>query len=282
MADDREILAPLSHFERFSFRLARLLNRRFKWLFTFYQQRILGIVFPLCVGRSVRPYGLEHAQAIPPGAPILLVSNHRSFFDFYVLSTVLYKIAGMGRNLYFPVRSSFFYDHPLGLVINQLVGGWSMYPPIFRDRKKLTFNRHSIEETAALLKQPGSLVGIHPEGTRNKGPDPYALLPAQPGVGRVAMLARATVLPVFILGQGNSFVGTVKRNWLGGQDIFVVFGPPIDLAELYAEGDRPAVHKKIADRMREVIRGLGQKERELRAAAGLPSLAPDGPKELAG
>ncbi|HUB08034.1 MAG TPA: lysophospholipid acyltransferase family protein [Myxococcales bacterium] len=273
-ANDREILAPLSRFERFSYRLARFLNRWFKWLFTFYQQQILGIVFPLCVGRSVRPHGLEHARALPERAPILLVSNHRSFFDFYVLSTVLYKIAGVGRNIYFPVRSNFFYDHPLGLVINHFVGGWSMYPPIFRDRKKLIFNRHSIEETAALLRQPNSLVGIHPEGTRNKGPDPYKLLPAQPGVGRVAMLARATVLPVFILGQGNSFLETVKRNWMGGQDIIIVFGPPIDLSDLYAEGDRPAVHKKIADRMLDVIRKLGDRERELRAAAGLPSLAP--------
>ncbi|MHB8417215.1 MAG: lysophospholipid acyltransferase family protein [Myxococcales bacterium] len=273
-SSDGQLLAPLSRFERFSYRLARFVNRFFKWFFTFYQQQILGLIFPLCIGRVVRPHGLEHAQALPKRSPILLVSNHRSFFDFYVLSTVLYKIAGVGRNIYFPVRSAFFYDSPLGLLINNFIGGWSMYPPIFRERQKLAFNRRSIEETAELLRQPNSLVGIHPEGTRNKGPDPYTFLPAQPGVGRVAMLARATVLPVFILGQGNSFLETVRNNWTkGGQPIFVVFGPPIDLADLYAEGDRPAVHKKIADRMLDVIRGLGEQERGLRAAAGYPALA---------
>jgi hypothetical protein len=42
------------------------------------------------------------------------------------------------------------------------------------------------------------------------------------------------------------------------------------------------VHKRIADRMREVIAGLGEKEKELRAAAGLPSLGPVKPKAAAG
>jgi 1-acyl-sn-glycerol-3-phosphate acyltransferase len=279
MASDREILAPLGRFERFSYRLARFCNRNLKWLYTFYQQQILGIVFPLCVGRVVRPVGLEHAQAIPNGKPILLVSNHRSFFDFYTLSTVLYKNAGVGRYIYFPVRANFFYDSLLGLVINNFVGGWSMYPPLFRERKKLGFNRYSTEETARLLQEPKTLVGIHPEGTRNKGDDPYKLLPAQPGVGRVAMLSKPSVLPVFILGMGNSFPQTVKNNWTHGRPIYIVFGPPIDLEDLYAEGDRPAVHKRIADRILEVIRGLGEKERELRAAAGLPSLAPVQPAQ---
>ena len=228
----------------------------------------------------MRPHGLEQLHALPAGAPILLVSNHRSFFDFFTLNMVLHRRARIARQTYFPVRANFFYQGPLGLAINAFVSGWSMYPPVFRDRKKLTFNRYAMEETAELLRQPGSLVGIHPEGTRNKGPDPYALLPAQPGVGRVAYLARPTVLPVFILGMGNSFLGTVWNNWSSGQPIQVVFGAPLDLAELYAEGDRPAVHKRIADRMREAIAELGQRERELREAAGLPSLAAPAAQEL--
>ncbi|MHB1843663.1 MAG: lysophospholipid acyltransferase family protein [Deltaproteobacteria bacterium] len=267
--------ALLSRFERFAYGLARFLNRRCKGLLTFYQHTVLGFVFELCIGRVVRPFGLEHARALPKDAPILLVSNHRSFFDFYTLSTVLYRRAGVSRHIYFPVRANFFYDRIAGLFINALIGGWSMYPPVFRDRKKLAFNRHSMEETAELLRQPGSLVGIHPEGTRNKGPDPYALLPAQPGAGKVALLARPTVLPVFILGMGNSLAKTIWNNWTGGQPILAVFGAPLDLSELYAQGDRPSVHKRIADRMRERLEELGREERRRRAEAGLPSLGPE-------
>mgnify|MGYP001480307136 CR=1 FL=1 len=42
---------------------------------------------------------------------------------------------------------------------------------------------------AALPDQPGTVVGLHPEGTRGKGPDPYTFLPAQPGVGKLALVA---------------------------------------------------------------------------------------------
>ncbi len=265
-----EALALLSPFERFAYRVARFCNLRLKRLCTFYQQRLLGIPFSACVGRSVRPHGIEHVRALPPDRPLLLVSNHRSFFDFFTLGTVLWKFGGVGRTLYFPVRANFFYDHPLGLLINALIGGWAMYPPIFRDRKKIGFNRWSIEETAALLSRPGSLVGIHPEGTRGKEPDPYQFLPAQPGVGRVAFLARPIVLPVFILGLGNSLWGTFLNNWTTRRPIFVVFGPPVDLSDLYLQGDRPAIHKRIADRLLDAIRELGRQERALRAAAGAP------------
>ncbi len=271
-------LGLLGRFERFAYRLARLLNRRCKGLLTLYQHSVLGFLFELCIGRAIQPVGLENASDLPPDAPILLVSNHRSFFDFFALSTVLYRRAQLSRRLYFPVRASFFYEGPLGLLINALIGGWAMYPPVFRDRKKLRFNRLAMEETAELLRAPGTLVGIHPEGTRNKGPDPYDLLPAQPGVGRVAWLARPTVLPVFILGMGNSLARTVLNNWTRREPIFAIFGRPLDLSDLYAEGDRPSVHKRIADRMREAIAELGREERRLRTEAGLPSLAPPAPQ----
>ncbi len=278
MDADRELTAHLGGFERFAFRLVRLVNRRAKGIFTFYQQQLLGIAFEACIGRTIVAEGLQHVRALSPDRPVLLVSNHRSFFDFFTLSTVLYKRAGFGRRIYFPVRANFFYDNPLGLLINGFIGGFSMYPPIFRDRKKLALNRASIDETARLLREPGTLVGIHPEGTRGKGPDPYELLPAQPGVGRALVRSDPVVLPVFLLGLGNSLWKTFWNNWTERRPIFVVFGEPIDVSDLRAEGDRPTVHKRIADRIAAVLRGLGERERTLREKSGAPCLAPPRPR----
>jgi 1-acyl-sn-glycerol-3-phosphate acyltransferase len=266
-------IEALSRFERFAYRLARMMNRRCKGLFSVYQQCLLGPFFRLVIGRA-RTEGLEQLRTLPRGASILLVSNHRSFFDFFALSTLLYYRAGIARHLYFPIRANFYYQTWLGLLLNAVVGGWSMYPPIFRERPKRPFNRASLDEAAEILRSPGALVGLHPEGTRNKGPDPYALLPAQPGVGRVALGARSVVVPAFVLGMSNRLLDTFWLNWLGKRPVIAVFGAPLDLADLYAQGDRPAIQKRIADRMRDAISALGERERTLRLSAGFADLKP--------
>jgi 1-acyl-sn-glycerol-3-phosphate acyltransferase len=264
---DAADLAGLSLFERLSFRLAWFVNRRLKLLASLYQRHLLGPIFRLCIDRLLRVRGLEHPMALPVGSPFLLVSNHRTFFDFFVLSTVLYQRGKVARRIYFPVRANFFYQTLSGLVLNALIGAFAMFPPIFRERRKLAFNRFAIDQAAHLLSTKAPMVGIHPEGTRNKGDDPYALLPAQPGVGRVAMRARVPVIPAFVLGMSNDLPAIFRRNWTGGAPIRVIFGPPIDLEDLYREGDLPPVHKKIANRMRDQIALLGDAER--RWAAGI-------------
>jgi 1-acyl-sn-glycerol-3-phosphate acyltransferase len=118
-----------------------------------------------------------------------------------------------------------------------------------------------MDESARLLSTKAAMVGIHPEGTRNKG-DPYTLLPAQPGAGRVAIRARTPVIPAFVLGMTNNLWSLFKRNWSkNGAPIYVVFGPPMNLEDLYIEGDRPPTHKKIADRMCQTISALGEEQR---------------------
>ena len=66
-----------------------------------------------------------------------------------------------------------------------------MFPPIMRGREKIGFNEYSIQRMIAELGVPNTLIGIHPEGTRNKTDDPYTFLKIRPGAGRVA-LAKAT------------------------------------------------------------------------------------------
>jgi 1-acyl-sn-glycerol-3-phosphate acyltransferase len=264
-------LETLGAFERFAFALARQMNRLLKLPLSLYQRHLLGPIFKLIIKRSMQVEGIEHARALPAHASFLLVSNHRTFYDFFVLSSALYW-GGVGRRIYFPVRANFFYQRLLGLLINATLGGFSLYPPIFREKQKLAFNRYSVEEAAGLLSKPKAMVGVHPEGTRNKGPDPYALLPGQPGVGRLALLAQVPVIPAFVLGIQPSLWGILRNNWTPRDrrtPVRVYLGAPLDLSDLYAEGDRAITEKQISERMRAAILTFAERDRAAFGASAI-------------
>jgi 1-acyl-sn-glycerol-3-phosphate acyltransferase len=214
-------------------------------------------------------FGLERLPRLARDQSYVLVSNHRSFFDLYVVIGHLVRLR-LRHRIVFPVRADFFYTGPLGLLVNGVMSFFAMYPPIFRDRKKLALNPTSLDELAWLLRRGGFFCGIHPEGTRKKDDDPYTFLPAQRGVGRVIHEARVPVIPVFINGLlPNDLPRQIASNFDGsGRKIVVVFGEPIDFSDLLAEPGTPKVHQAIADRTLEVIGRLGQEERARRAELG--------------
>jgi 1-acyl-sn-glycerol-3-phosphate acyltransferase len=213
--------------------------------------------------------GLERLPRLARDQSYVLVSNHRSFFDLYVVIGHLVRLR-LRHRILFPVRADFFYTGPLGLFVNGVMSFFAMYPPIFRTRKKLPLNPVSLDELAWLLRRGGYFCGIHPEGTRKKDDDPYTFLPAQRGVGRVIHAARVPVIPVFINGLlPNDLARQVASNFDGtGRKIVIVFGSPIDFSDLLAEPGTPKVHQAIADRTLEVIAKLGREEQSVRASLG--------------
>jgi 1-acyl-sn-glycerol-3-phosphate acyltransferase len=209
--------------------------------------------------------GLERVQALPSGARILLIANHLTFFDLFVLGYVLWRQGGLKQRLSFPVRGNFFYEHPLGLGICMAMSGGTMFPPFFRPVEKKPFNKLSLAVLIEKLRTPGQLVGFHPEGTRNKSGDPYTLLPAQPGAGELALKARPTVVPAFITGLTNSMWAELKANLRGEPRVVAIFGDPVELPEIEGE-TRLSHHKKLADQFNERILALAEEERAVRAS----------------
>jgi 1-acyl-sn-glycerol-3-phosphate acyltransferase len=213
-------------------------------------------------------YGEERLPVLERGQSYILVSNHRSFFDLYVVFGHLVR-KGLPHRIVFPVRSAFFYTTPLGLFVNGVMSFFAMYPPIFRERRQLALNPTSLDELAWLLRRGGMFAGLHPEGTRKRDDDPYTFLPAQRGVGRVIHQARVTVIPVFINGLINDLPRQILSNFDGtGRRIVVVFGDPIDFTDLYEKPGSQRVHQAIAARTLEAIGKLGAEERAHRAALG--------------
>ncbi len=230
-------------------------------------QRTVGTGWiDLCTRRLRHVHGLERLGPIDAGRPLILASNHRSFFDLYVICAVLYR-AGLRQRMLFPVRANFFYDHPLGFLVNGLMSFWSMYPPIFRDKKRLALNHTAMNELARAISEERRSTGIHPEGRRKLDDDPYTFLPAQSGVGRLIHASRAQVVPVFINGLVNDLVQQVSGNFNGrGKKVVIVFGAPIDFGPLLDQPPSARTYKALAERTLEEIGRLGAEERAHRAA----------------
>ena len=267
---DPDEIAVLNWFERFAFRLVKRMNRGGWKRFWTWCQKVFGAGWiHFATYNLMQVYGLEHVEAASRERPILLVANHRSFFDMYTVSTVLFRQTRWRKQLFFPVRGKFFYQSPLGLFVNLVMGWWSMYPPFFASgenpiREKRAFDKFSFRLLTELSRNgPGNVIGFHPEGTRNKGADPYSYLPAQPGIGKLIKDAAPQVIPVFVAGLGNDLPRQVLGNWTGGPKIRIHFGRQIDFQHYLVKKDHMRTYKEISEFVMSRIAELGMQDRAL-------------------
>lgn len=269
-----EELAVLDPNEQRFFRFVHRMNQgRLKDFWTWCQQIFGRLWIDICTYNLMRLYGLENLNTIDPNRPLLLVANHRSFFDMYVVSAMFYKKTSWKKHLYFPVRSRFFYDSWLGMFVNLVMGLWSMYPPIFHDAKKRLFDQYSSRCLMELCRNgAGNVIGFHPEGTRNKTDDPYTFLPAQPGVGKIIKDAKPQVMPVFICGlRPDKLRKQVLGNWTGGPKIRIHFGACLDLSEFHQMKNHVRTYKAISDYVMSKVAELAEVDRALYAPETKPS-----------
>lgn len=274
MGVTRTDLSLLTRFERAALRLGAAVNEspRAKRVSRLFNEVVTGRWMHFVSDRRMVLLGLEHVKALHPDRGVLLAANHRSFFDMYMVLTHLHTQVPWCQRTYFPVRSAFWYDHPLGVVTNLMASGMSMYPPIYRETEKRGVTRAGLDFLAAELQRPGTVVGIHPEGTRNKGDDPYDLLPAEPGFGRVVLGARPIVVPVFVNGMANDFIHECRSTLDGtGIPIIIAFGAPVELGELLdADPHRLRAQVAVGRRVLDAIAALAQLERAERARRSAP------------
>ncbi len=263
-------LAVLNWFERFAFRLVQRMNQgRWKRFWTWCQKVFGAGWIHFATYNLMQVYGLEHVEAASRDRPILLAANHRSFFDMYTVSTVLFRQTSWRKQLFFPVRGRFFYQSPLGLFVNLVMGWWSMYPPFFASgenpiREKRAFDKFSFRLLTEICRNgPGNVIGFHPEGTRNKGADPYSYLPAQPGIGKLIKDAAPQVIPVFVAGLGNDLPRQVLGNWTGGPKIRIHFGKQIDFQHHLAKKNHMRTYREISEFVMSKIAELGQQDRAM-------------------
>ena len=160
---------PLNRVEQLALRFAEAANEdpRGKWLQTQFLRTISYSWVRACLANRMLVEGLDDIMALYPDRGVMLVSNHRSFFDQYAMLLACYMgPVHWAKALFFPVRSNFFYDQPLGIVVNAAVAAGAMYPPIFRQAERRALNDDALDRMVEILRRPGNVLGMHPEGTR--------------------------------------------------------------------------------------------------------------------
>jgi 1-acyl-sn-glycerol-3-phosphate acyltransferase len=202
--------------------------------------------------------GEAHVRSMAPTRGVLMVANHRTFWDMYIATSVVGARNGFIQRLHFPVRSRFFYTNPLGVGINLAVAGGAMWPAMFGGFDRHGRNAAAIAAVVRALDEPGTLVGIHPEGTRNKSPDPTRLLPAKGGAGRIlqAIHPDVLVLPYFLTGLTNHLPREIVGNFLPEgrrpPPIRIVFGEAVRAGDL----DRSGTPRDASGRLLDQVRAL--------------------------
>lgn len=152
--------------------------------------------FYLTIVRRLEITGLEN---IPAGGGVVLVSNHISYWDPVVIGCSI----PMSRNVYFMAKHELFTIPLMGPLIKKL----GAFPV-----KRGGADRSAIR-TALIHLENGRMVGIFPEGTRNKGDD---MMDPHLGAAMLSTRAGVPVLPVAVMGT---------RGYFG--KIFMVFGEPM-------------------------------------------------------
>lgn len=262
---DPEILAALKPVEKLAYGVGALLNETEpgKLLSMRWGHHIAEPGLALTINNRIRLTGQEHL----PHRSMILASNHRTWFDQFAVLIALWEHFDAAPFLYCPVRSGFYYERPLGVALNLLVSGNAMYPPVFRDDRGPVLNRNVVDACVRLLnRSPRSVVAMHPEGTRSHGDDPYTYLPPKPGIGRIALAARAPIVPTFVCGLPQTFSRLVRdRLSTGVEPVRVYVGPPVPLDDLYDAAEDREAHHEAAVRTMTSIAALGEQDRAFMA-----------------
>ena len=138
----------LSDFERRALAIVSATNETVlgKQLQTLWLDRAVYPMVRASISRRTYVDGANWMRDWRPERGTLLAANHRSFFDQWLLMLTLWTgELKFFENIFFPVRANYFYETKAGVALNYLMGGGSLYPPVFRDREKASYNKHALE-----------------------------------------------------------------------------------------------------------------------------------------
>ena len=175
-----------------------------------------------------RVEGLEH---IPPSGPVLLISNHESFYDPPLIGCWL-KV----RQLDFLARGGLFKFKPFGWLIQTLHA-----MPI----KQGSGDTGAMKEAIRRLGE-GRAMLIFPEGSRTSD---GTIQPFQRGTAVLLKRADCAIVPVAVRGVYEAWPRDRKLPRLFARPLAVVYGEPIQSKELMEQGGADGAMAELAQRV---------------------------------
>lgn len=168
----------------------------FYWIAKFFVNIYIKIFY------KVNVTGKEN---IPKEGGFIICANHGAALDPIILIlNVKQKVHYMGKEELFKNKFNAFFLRKFGVF------------PVRRNTADMT----SIRKSISILKD-GGVLGIFPEGTRNKS---KSQIKAQPGVALIAVKSNVKILPVGISSE-YKFFGRID----------VKIGKPMDLSNYYSK-----------------------------------------------
>ena len=172
----------------------------------------------------IRYYGRAYTKL---DAPYILVSNHKHWLDPLIVGNGIkrYEVRFLGKKE----------------LVKTKVGAWMM------DKlHMIVVDRHNsdlkaMRDCVNVIRQ-GHVLGIFPEGTRCRE---TTLEHMESGCSFIALRAKAPLLPVLIDKPVKLFRMTR-----------IIYGPPIDISDLVAEGISSETAEKLNERIRSSILAL--------------------------
>lgn len=204
---------------------------------------VIATVRPLLMAATRRSWsGGEH---VPRSGGFIVASNHYSEIDPLMLA---HYLVDHGRPASFLAKSSLFEVPVLGAALTSL-GQVPVYRATSRARDALDAAREALEE--------GRCIAIMPEGTLTRDPDMWPMK-ARPGVGRLALLSKAPVIPIGQWGAQEVLGRYARRpgNLLKRPVQHIKAGPAVDLSDLYDRADEPRAHVEATARVMAAVTGL--------------------------
>jgi 1-acyl-sn-glycerol-3-phosphate acyltransferase len=208
-------------------RLDLRFHYRVSWLLLNFLERVLF---------GFRVTGRER---VPISGAVIIASNHVSYCDPPVVGSAV------PREVYFLAKEELFRNKAFGWLIRQ-------YNAIAL--RRAVGDIGAVKKAVELLKQ-GRAILMFPEGTRSLS---GRLLKPKPGVGLIACMAGAPIVPAYVTGTSK-----LRDAFLRRVGLTVVFGEPLGAGEFreVCSSDHERYEKLTEEVMRR-IEDLAQKTRE--------------------
>lgn len=203
---------------------------------------------------------VEGRENIPSSGPAILVGNHISAGDTYLLPAMI------SRRMTFPAKAEAFEGRGFrGRVLKWFLEGIGMHP---MDRSGGRASATSMVGVAEVLRH-GQLLGIFPEGTRS--PD-GRLYKGKTGVARLALQARVPVIPVgFVDTQFVRVLGVPMMRHPG-----LRIGKPLDFDRYAGAGNDRDVLRHVTDEIMAAVQQLSGQTYVDAYAASVKTAAAEG------
>lgn len=197
---------------------------------------LIGKALAIFVCRVFGRWQVIGRENIPRSGGVLICANHVSYIDPPALG------AGCPRRVHFMAKEPLFRIPILGFLIRR-VGAFPV--------KTHSPDRAAIRTAVELLRK-GECVAMFPEGTRNLTSQP--LLPPEPGVGMIALMARVPIIPAALINTAKLL--PPHSVFFRFTRIKVVYGKPIDISDLQDAHGREAIQevgKRVMDAIGELL-----------------------------